>query len=331
VKTNKLFAILMIVLGAFLEVYFYVFRFTQDGISLTVAITIASALNLLMALGVYRCKSNLRWLFLVAPLGLYSVFSTSAGQTFSLLTKENNIGIAEQTKQENTSGDEITRTLNRLSTEAANITDALNKLPADPLERAKWRTFIKQSTDRLTSIDAQAKDLRNERLLGNTDTLSATKKATLASDIYSFYSNLPTWNSTEWLKFLFHSILSAFIAIMTPLGVLSWPNNDGKNKGTEKLSAVIPAKQEPIKEFTLTEEIAKTFVHYSWYCIRNKTSNKIINKQSLYKMLALKGVALTEDTYAELIKKSLSLGLFNSKGEIIIEDEAKAIKKLLGV
>jgi hypothetical protein len=80
---KKLFCILMIGLGSFLEIHYYKFRFENDGIETWLAIIIGIALTLFLCLAIFERKKKLMKLLIIS-LVIYSVLATSAGQSFSL-------------------------------------------------------------------------------------------------------------------------------------------------------------------------------------------------------------------------------------------------------
>jgi hypothetical protein len=207
----------MIGLGTILEVFFYVARFQQDGTSLLLSLLIAAALSLLMALGVYN-----KWLWLVLSVGVYSVFSTSAGQTFSLLARENIVASPTSMLQSSFQND-----TSRLDKEAEKLNKDMESVSTVE-EQAKYRTTLQQMRQRLASIQEAKERLVEQEKASNKESFEAKKEAIKATNIYEFYASMGQWHLVEWLKFILHSVLSTFIAIMVPIGIITWPKKAPK-------------------------------------------------------------------------------------------------------
>lgn len=316
INIRKLFALLMIVFGALLEIYFYVFRFTQDGISVYVALVISVALNLLMALAVYGAQEHRLWITVVIIVGAYSVFSTSAGQTFSLLNRDNSVGVTELTRANVVTQTNNAHDIALLDKEAESITTQLGSIQADIATVAKYRTTIKQLNDRLTAIGEQKRVLNTQANRARNEEIVANKQAIIATNIYEFYATMATWNNTERLKFIFHTILSLFIAIMTPLGILVWPK-ERSPKVADSIIAHLATKE---REQSIAKEAINAFVYYTWYNAR-RGNNTITPKRVTLPAIVTKYPAFTEAMYEALIAQCIAHGFITAQGGIAMADE----------
>ena len=94
---KKFYPIILVILGSFLEIYYYYFRFSVDGVNIIVSIIIAVALTVLLTLVSIYYSRKIAW-FLLIPLAIYSIITTSSGQSFSLgiVRDENTAELAQE-------------------------------------------------------------------------------------------------------------------------------------------------------------------------------------------------------------------------------------------
>ena len=251
---KRFFCVSIIALGSLLEVYFYVFRFRGDGMFFPVAIVAAVALCMLLAFSVYNKIKPL-----TVAIIIFSTAQTSVGQTFSLL--EHNAKAGTDTTSEMLIA-EHKKNIDRLSLEADNINDQLRSL-SDIASRSNYGRTVSGATSRLDRIHAE----RLQSIKAIQELTQARQKAerdiVAMTSIYDFYASMPKWSGMDWLKFVFHSFLSVLIALMTPIGIMSWETKEKKPKRVK-----------------LTPQEARDFVTVAWHKVRNKTGREILPELS---------------------------------------------------
>jgi len=121
---NKLLpSLFLIVVGNFLEIYYYSYRFTNDNIPLWLAIVIGIGLTGLLTIATAYRKKPTAWI-LISTLIAYSIFATSAGQAFSLVTGQEQKAIKAGTTQ-----------IEKLEDDAAKLDDSYNTCyDRDPID-----------------------------------------------------------------------------------------------------------------------------------------------------------------------------------------------------
>jgi len=235
---SKAFSVAMISIGSFLEIWFYYARFKQDGIPVWLCWIIATGLNLLLNLFVYNFRKT-RWLIiLIIALGSYSVFSTSAGQTFMLLSLETNEATDLKINVLNKNVDILNEAIDRLNAESVSINATLGTIQ-DIEHEANYRTTVRGARDRLSEIDHERSELLAKLIDLTTGQETVIRESIKATSIYDFYGSMVEWNNTNWLKFIFHTVLSIFIAIMAPTGILTWESKKKKEVANQPIGAVI--------------------------------------------------------------------------------------------
>ena len=132
--------------------------------------------------------------------------------------------------------------------------------------------------------------------------------------IYDFYASMPKWSGLEWLKFIFHTILSAFIALMTPIGILTW-NKKGEIVRLKKIRA--------------SKTDVERFVFIAWYKIRGKTGNKILSEAAYNDLMQRNAHTVTLGVYQELHKRCIELGIIKDDGEAVVIDEKEVVSRLM--
>jgi len=209
---NMMLAIVMVVVGWFLEIYYYWFRFTGDGVDSKVALIIGAGLTLLLT-SLFIEPTKLKKA-LIVPLILFSVFCTTSGQAYSYgekqreANKTSNVEINKQQMIDNYN--------NSIIGLQAQLESEIKLIDVDLKTRAYLNT--NGVTPTLENIENIKKDikyyqgLRDEILIS----LKPVEKEKTAYEILA--DDLGIYNANI-LKILSLISLSFFIAIMSPSGV----------------------------------------------------------------------------------------------------------------
>lgn len=213
---KTILGVLLMGFGWFLEVYYYQFRFSGDGVHPVVSIVIGIGLTLLLT-ALFVSPSVLKT-FIIIPLLLFSIYCTTSGQNFSysLKNKSNSLENAdEENNQElyNYYKGKITALEKDLQHE--------NSLLPDDL---KTRTFLNGNgvqplLQNINNIKAQIVSYEEKMdyyngLLNSSKTTEVISKSayeTLAEDL--------GLNSPTPLKLISLAALAFFISLMAPIGV----------------------------------------------------------------------------------------------------------------
>ena len=315
----------IIILGSFLEIWYYQWRFTQDGIDAWLSITIGIALTLLLSLAVYMRKLKTIW-FLIIPLSIYSVICTSAGQSFSLgiVINEDMIEAAreEYTQQEI---DDIQKRIEWIDQELIRLREVKNETIKSLADRYEWKNTLRITEER-------ERELTEERLLLSKQLSELRSKAKTtknikqrSTNIYEFYSDMIDI-PPEWLQFILHTILSVFIALMAPIGIIiitdMFVSKPHKKKKYKKQDKNTMAKIEGAAEY---------WVNLNWMGLRNKKSRSILPENVFHKFVSNRGEIFSKNNYKIILQAAMKLGIIDKNGEIKTESEREAIRKIINL
>lgn len=308
---KKTFCVLLITLGILLETYFYAFRFLADGLPIVVAVALGLTLEILLALVVYKSKTAKAYVLIAVVITGYAVVQTSAGQTFALLSHTVSAGASTATSTADFTLDECKKTIARLSAEADTINSQLRSLRSAEA-RAAYAATIARATRRLDEISRER--ARNMDLLLKTSSteVTAVKTGEERKSIYNFYASMPQWKGDDWLKFLFHFVLSVIIAITAPIGIIAYG-------GKQAAPSVSFSRQQ-----------IEMFVAAAWYKVRNNTGMNILSEIQYNELLQRRGHPVEAGVYFSLSNKCIQLGLINTGGVALEKDHQKVIKILSG-
>lgn len=308
---RRTFCILLITCGAGLDAYFYVYRFRADGTILPVAIIAALALELLLAFAVWNAQKSRIFTGIAIAITLYAVIQTSAGQTFSLLSRDSSAGDISATVKALMEEEE--KNLSRLDAEYATINKQLTSIRTVK-DRAIYGKTINRMTLRLAELSKE-RGATSARLstLADKQGQSEIDKVKNAS-IYDFYASVPKWSGMDWLKFIFHTFLSILIALMTPIGLLTW-----EVKSASKI----------LKKSSLTEREVGEWVKRCWYKIRLGTSDKILSEKVFNEVCERDNVVVSPDVYQQCARRAFQLGIITRDGTWVIKDEDLIKSKIL--
>ena len=309
---RRSFCIALIALGAGLDSYFYIFRFIADGTALPVAIMAAIALELLLAFAVWNAQNSKIFTGVAIAITLYAVIQTSAGQTFSLISRDANAGDNSATVRELIA--EEKRTLERIDGEYAIITKQLSSI--DTVEkRADYSGTIYNMTRRLSEL-SKARIASAGKIAELSDRDSKSEKTrVLKMSIYDFYASMPGWSGMDWLKFCFHTFFSILIAIMTPVGLLTWEPRTASRI---------------LKKSSLTEREIKIWVERCWHKVRIGTNEKIITEKDFLAWIERDGIIISPGVYMTCAKRALALGIIKPDLTALVKNEDLIREKIAG-
>jgi type II secretory pathway pseudopilin PulG len=314
---KKLFAILLIIFGSFLEIWYYKFRFENDGIESWLAITIGIALTLFLALAVLKNKKSL-----IIALIIYSILATSAGQSFSLSKYEN--VISKQDAYEKNYQDNITELENRikrLDNEYDKIQSDINNSVSNLEDRHNWRRIIREANARLDTIESERTKLQAElsRLRSTATTHETIEKK--STNVYLFYNNLTgSIIGSDWWQFIFQTILSLFIALMAPLGIIIIIAH--KKRLPKKITKTI-------KDDDYWRPWVERWVHASWIGKRTGKSDKILPADAFFEFTSTRGKPFTKTMYNLILNVAKEKKLLDTT-VIKYYNELEAINIIVG-
>ena len=304
---KKLFCIPLITLGVTLDTYFYAFRFIADGLPIIVAIACGVMLELLLSFCVYR-RTKISTAIAIA-ITIYAVVQTSAGQTFALLSHTASIGVETENKTADFAMTQCKENLERLTVEANTITAQLKSLQSAK-ERAAYAGTISQANKRLVEITRERSRLMDLLIKTSSATVTGARAENQKSSIYGFYAGMKDWKKDDWLKFLFHFILSVFIAIAAPVGIIAWGHKTTQTQ--------------------FSKQQVEMFVAAAWFRVRNNTGMTVLSEIEFNALLQKRWYLIEAGVYFALMNRCTQLGLINASGVALEKDHRTVTAKLSG-
>jgi hypothetical protein len=307
---KKPFCIALIILGITLDTYFYAFRFIADGLPVVIAVSSGIALELLLSFSVYNVRRSKMFIVIAVAISVYAVIQTSAGQTFALLSHTASIGVETETNTAAFTMAQCEKNISRLTAEADTITRQLRSLRSVKA-RAAYTATIRCANARLNQITCERTRLINTLLKISGDTVTGARIVDNRKSIYGFYAGMKDWKKDDWLKFIFHFFLSVLIAIMAPVGIISW--------GSAAVAHVEFSRQQ-----------VEMFVAAAWYRVRNNTGMTVLSEIAYNELLQKRGHPVEAGVYFALMNRCVQLGLVSVSGLAVEKDHKKVIDKLMG-
>jgi hypothetical protein len=303
-------------------------RFLNDGIAPWLAIISGASLTLLLALAVANRKRKWAWILMFCLIG-FSILSTSAGQSFSLGVKQKQAALIETSEAYQT--DEINNLTNRrdaIDKELSDITQQINKTVATLEDRAIWRTTLAAAEARKTELSKERAETDDKlKSLYSKNTIYDNSDASVTVNIYDFYSNLIGIKS-DTIQFILHTILSVFIAIMSPIGLLSYPQkNEVRREVKNKTKRHVKVKHEPKTLSDKWQPWVEKWVHANWVGVKSG-SKEILSRIEFDKFCIARGYKFSEAKYNK-INKAASRTNCVDKTLIQCYSENEAIEKIL--
>ena len=307
---KKMFCAALVALGVTLDTYFYAFRFIADGLPAVVAIASGVALELLLSFSVYNVRRSKAFVIIAVAITIYAVIQTSAGQTFALLSHTASIGVETETNTATFTMMQCEKNISRLTAEADAITRQLRSLQS-ATARAEYAGTINSANARLNQITRERSQLMNMLLKTSDTTVTGARNKDNQKSIYGFYAGMVDWKKDDWLKFVFHFFLSVLIAIMAPVGIISW--------GSAAVTHMEFSRQQ-----------VEMFVAAAWYRIRNNTGMTVLSEVAYNELLQKRGHPVETGVYFALMNRCVQMGLVNTGGFALEKDHKKVIEKLTG-
>jgi hypothetical protein len=316
-KKNRsvIFSVSLIVIGSFLEIFYYSYRFTNDGISAWLSIIIGVALTLLLSLAVYQRKKRIMWLIII-PVSIYSILATSAGQSFSLGLYEKNI--QEEEAKEEYRQDEISEIRERIKDidmEIIKLNNQISGTITSLEDRYEWKYTLASTEERIDELKNERSILYEE--LNNTRITAVTHESQDKAiiNIYEFYHSLFGWPKRAF-QFILQTVLSAFIALMSPVGIITL--GERKNR---QINRIVNDKKIDYEPYI------RAWVRANWMGKRNSRSNNILAPTVFAEYMRGKKAIWNTAIYNRISKTAREIGVINGN-EILVEEPA-AVKKLV--
>ena len=307
---KKIFCVALVTLGVTLDTYFYAFRFIADGLPVVVAVSSGVALELLLSFAVYNARRSKVFIVIAVAITLYAVIQTAAGQTFALLSHTAGIGVETETGTATFTMAQCKENVARLTEEANIITGQLKSLQSVKA-RVEYAGTINRANERLNQITRERTRLMDTLLKTSAATVTDARDADSQTSIYGFYAGMVNWKKDDWLKFVFHFFLSVLLAIMAPVGILSWGH----------AAAITPA---------FSRQQIEMFVAAAWYRVRNNTGSTVLSEVAYNELLQKRGHPVETGVYFALMNRCIQCGLVNTGGFALEKDHKKVIEKLSG-
>ena len=319
---HYIFPVSMITMGSFLEVFYYFWRFSNDGIATWLAVSIGAALTLLLALAIIQRRNKWAWTIIV-PLAFYSIMATSAGQAFSLgivLEAETEAQVEEAYRQEEIRA--VQSRIDVLQSEYQEIRGQINATVTSLADRGYWRTTLaaaeaRQAELRVLISESQAAitELRREAVSHE----NIEEKST---NIYEFYHRLFGLDPV-WLQFILQTVLSAFIAVMVPIGILTLPRRE-----TAPLAKAPKAGRPAGRKKSEWEGHVHQWVSANWIGVRTEKSWRILRRETFDKFCSERGNEMTDYRYRAIKAAAERAGVVDNN-RITVYDEVQAKEKIL--
>lgn len=304
--------VLLIIFGWVLEIYYYWWRYTSDGIDSWVSLVSGIALTLFLSILTKFWKINPKFFVTIGVfLIVYSVFCTSAGQSYSLqlIQQENEREIAklEDTRRE---ANRIDNTILSLQNRYDLIEEQKNEFITTFDDRYSWKNTLQTAEDSQRAIQSDILNYRaqKEQLIDSVEIKPP--------DIYTYYSGLFGLDN-KWLQFILQTLLSLFIAVMAPVGILIWPVK-------QKIRKPYVKQKQTWKDFI------EPWVEINWTAVRaNRTNPTIIPRQGFFDHARKHNYNFTDDIYDKIHARAIEENVVDG-AQIILYDEKEAIRRLGG-
>jgi len=331
---KKMFSVLLIVFGSFLEIYYYAFRFQSDGIALWLAVLIGVALTLFLCVAVIKKSKPL-----VICLIVYSVLATSAGQHFSLEeveATETKSDIQEEYRQEEI--DEIKYRITQIDEKYKQIQEGIDATAKTLHDRGMYRTALSKAEAEQERLNAEREGLRASLSKLRSQAVSYDEIKIQRTTIYHFYYSLLGLLPVRWLQFLFQTVLSVFIALMAPLSITLLIEKKKKAKRRQRQTkasspspphVILPTPQTTKKKKPrISDEQIHRWVRVSWMGIRTQKSSSIVPYESFMTFTqSTEGPKFTTEEY-HIIKNAAQKQKCIDIDRIIVFNEKEVEKRI---
>lgn len=321
-KLLNLFPVFLIILGSALEIYYYSYRFTMDGINIYIALTISISLTLLLTMLARYYKTKIVF-WLLIPLAAFSIFNTSAGQAFSLGEKYNQETIEEaQQLNKQSDIDYYQNKISELNNEYNNLETQKNNTITSLADRYHWKNTLAKMEARQDEIKLEIKESESVILNLRPELTINEEVEKQETNIYKFYNNLFGLNP-KWLQFILQTVLSFFIAAMAPIGIiiLSTRKPEPEKKIVRKKLNYLP--------------LIKRWVTISWTGKRKNNNKEIIKKDQFIKYYndrfkdKKEQYRFTEAIYDKINNAAIAINSVDKKGIIVNNDSEERVISLI--
>ena len=170
----------------------------------------------------------------------------------------------------------------------------------------EWRNTTSKYEHQRDTLNDEIKEIRNKLIVLKNPVVQIKEDK---NNIYWFYNSL-LGASVKWSQFILQTILSAFIAIMAPLGIILIMNNVPKEK------------------ILITKQSISDWVKFSFYLSSKGESEKIIPQNSFIEFKNRRGIIYDVKEYLAIKRLGMKSGVIDSADNILIKDEQTAVETM---
>jgi large-conductance mechanosensitive channel len=315
---KKITGISLIAIGSFLEVWYYMYRFTGDGLPLWLSLIIGIGLNIFLiglVLNGKLIKGAPVWIIIIIS---FSIISTSAGQAMSLQEQEREIKTSTHSREI-----ELLKQQRKMWENNYNkAVELLDRSVSDFDDMWEWRNTTQKYEDQRDEALEQIKAI-DLKLVDKTQQKASSQSLT----IYSFYLRLFSGETAgvAWFQFVLQTILSAIIAFMAPLGILLVMKKSKKQRRKKKHK---PETKQQVK--TDIDKIKK-WIRINWIGIRRNKSKSILPKNIYKDYIISRSEDFDSQEYNRIFETVRKAGVIADDGRIIEKNENNALNKIISV
>lgn len=268
-KLRKVYAIILIILGSFLEIFYYSQNFIFDGVPHIIAWIIAVSLTVALTTLSSFYKKFFSWIIII-PLAVFSIYITSSGQAAYLQESQKTETI--EISQEENRQEQLEYYMNEIYI----LNNDLEQLSKQITANTTWTR--QKYSDTIEAVQQRQDEIREEKRILQ-EKIEQLRPALVTNKQIEQFKKYDLYNEIfkadiKIKQFITHVLLSFFIAILAPIGIIIL--------STRKRPEPQQPKRKPRKINYLP--YIRRWVQISWTGNRrNKDYKKILDKQQFLK------------------------------------------------
>jgi hypothetical protein len=323
--------ITLILLGSFLEIYYYTWKYTSEGESIWLSVIKGAALTILTIGLALLLRKHWGFYILISLSIAYSIFCTSSGQATAYAGRYNSqqaVITTQQTDYERAEEERATllSDIQSLKEQKREKEQARDDIPISSRTYWQFVGFDSEGDARYQKAESEVFKTLNEEIQSYEQQIQEAQKRLdnlevpqvviqeKETDSYAILHDMTGLSEVTW-QYILQSMFSLFAAVMAPIGISMFS---------------IPEKKEKKKSIDI-EPFVRFWVKWSWYGYRNGKGPALLPQDVFMKHAEKKMPGFTPEIYDRIKKAAFISNVIDTNWQACYNEEEKVIQKILEV
>jgi hypothetical protein len=184
-------------------------------------------------------------------------------------------------------------------------------------DRYKWKNTTAGSEEREDQLKAERKEYETRLILLRDNQKNVSVLAEKSQTIYEFYNSLIPIK-TKWIQFIFQTLLSGFIAFMSPLGIITYKRKEHQIIKADHVKVVKQATDAPhIRRDSPDDRFIRRWLQINWLGVEKEKSDSILPIETFKTFMENRNESYAKVDYDYVLNRAIECKIIDKNHKII--------------